>query len=144
MTQSPQPIVDQRTGLIELSTDECWDLLDAHGVGRLAVLVGSIPDIFPVNYRVKDREIVVRTEAGTKLAAAVLMGAVAFEIDGIDEDDKTGWSVVVHGRGREPKALEDVVALEELGLSPWAAAEKSRWLVIAPRSVTGRRLPSRT
>lgn len=142
MRRSAQPSVEERTGLVEMDVDECWRLLETRRVGRLAVLVGSTPDIFPVNYCVKEREIVIRTEAGTKLAASVLMGAVAFEIDSIDEADRTGWSVVVHGRGHEPKRLEDVVALEELDLSPWADAEKSRWLVIAPRSVTGRRVPS--
>jgi nitroimidazol reductase NimA-like FMN-containing flavoprotein (pyridoxamine 5'-phosphate oxidase superfamily) len=131
---------DPRTGLVELTPDECWRHLRAGTVGRIAVLVGSTPDIFPVNYAVHAGEIVIRTEAGTKLAAATLMGSVAFEIDGIDDVDHTGWSVVVKGRGREPSGIEERMALDELDLAPWAAAPKSRWLAIAPDEVTGRRV----
>jgi len=130
------------TGLIELSADECWRLLNASGAGRLAVTVGTTPDVFPVNYRVKDGEIVIRTEAGTKLAAATLMRAVAFEIDEIDHAGHKGWSVVVKGHGREPVALEEIVALEELNIEPWVDVPKTRWLVITPTEVTGRRIPS--
>src|SRR5262245_8822040 len=102
---------DARTGLIELSEEECWQLLRAANVGRIAVRVGPTPDVFPVNYRVRGAEIVIRTEAGTKLAAATLMGAVAFEVDEIDTAGRGGWSVVVKGHGREPSELEEVTAL---------------------------------
>jgi hypothetical protein len=105
------------------------------------VAIGSDADIFPVNYRVRDGEVVVRTEAGTKPAASTLHGGVAFEIDQIDSVHRTGWSVVVHGHGREPRTVEEVAALDDLGLEPWVAAEKSRWLVITPQSVSGRRVP---
>ena len=129
---------DPRTGLTVLSNADCWDRLGAEEVGRVAVTVGSAPDIFPVNYRVHRGEIVIRTEAGTKLMAATLMPAVAFEIDGIDHDRHQGWSVVVKGRGREPTHLDELMALDDLGLEPWADAVKTRWLVITPTEVTGR------
>jgi nitroimidazol reductase NimA-like FMN-containing flavoprotein (pyridoxamine 5'-phosphate oxidase superfamily) len=34
----------------ELSSDECHRLLAEHHVGRLAVVVGGQPVIFPLNY----------------------------------------------------------------------------------------------
>jgi nitroimidazol reductase NimA-like FMN-containing flavoprotein (pyridoxamine 5'-phosphate oxidase superfamily) len=132
---------DARTGLIELSEEECWRLLGPEGVGRVAVSVGTTPDVFPVNYRVHQGEIVIRTEAGTKLAAATLMGSVAFEVDEIDRDGHHGWSVVVKGHGREPSDLAEVMALEALRMEPWVDAPKSRWLAITPYEVTGRRIP---
>jgi uncharacterized protein len=131
---------DARTGLVELTEDECWERLRAGTVGRIAVTVGTAPDIFPVNYRIHRGEIVVRTEAGTKLAAATLMGTVAFEVDGADLGAHTGWSVVVKGRGREPQRVDEVVALDELGMAPWVDAPKSRWLVITPHEITGRQI----
>jgi nitroimidazol reductase NimA-like FMN-containing flavoprotein (pyridoxamine 5'-phosphate oxidase superfamily) len=131
---------DARTGLVELTEDECWARLRSHTVGRVAVSVGTTPDVFPVNYRVRGDEIVIRTEAGTKLAAATMMTSVAFEIDEIRPTERTGWSVVVHGRGSEPVRLEDVLALEDLGMEPWVDAPKSRWLIIEPTAVTGRRI----
>lgn len=96
---------DPRTGLVELDEEECWRLLAGEQVGRLAVIVGTHPDIFPVNYRVWNRRIVIRTEAGTKLAGAVLDRFVAFEVDEVDVADHSGWSVVVAGTAHEPDDL---------------------------------------
>jgi uncharacterized protein len=132
---------DPHTGLAEIDGSTCWELLESRSVGRLAVAVGTHPDIFPVNYATHLGRIVIRTEAGTKLAAAVLMGSVAFEVDEIDADAHTGWSVVVTGTAREPNTLEEEVAMESLGLTPWAQVPKTRFLVITPGRVTGRRLP---
>jgi len=141
MTEGYDIRPDERTGMIELTTEKCWELLHATTTGRVAVTVGTTPDIFPVNYRVKDGEIIIRTEAGTKLAAGSMMPAIAFEIDDVDVDGHTGWSVVVKGRGREPSTLDEVLALDELGMEPWVDAPKSRWLAITPHSVTGRQIP---
>lgn len=131
---------EARTELVELTDDECWQLLRAGNVGRVAVNVGSAPDIFPVNYVVHAGEIVVHTEAGTKLAAATLMHSVAFEIDAIDGTTRTGWSVVVKGAGREATRLDEILEMEDLGVVPWVTSPKSRWLVITPSQVTGRRI----
>jgi nitroimidazol reductase NimA-like FMN-containing flavoprotein (pyridoxamine 5'-phosphate oxidase superfamily) len=139
--KGPSDRPDARTGLVELTEEECWEFLRSTSVGRVAVTVGTTPDVFPVNYRARNGEIVIRTEAGTKLAAATLMTTVAFEIDEIDPKSRKGWSVVVKGRGREPTQLDELLALDELGLEPWVEAPKSRWLVITPREVTGRRIP---
>lgn len=133
---------DSRTGLEEMAVAECWERLESARFGRVAVTVGSTPDIFPVLFRVRDGEIVIRTEAGTKLAAGTLMPAVAFEIDEIDPETHTGWSVVVKGHGREPQLLDELMALDELGMEPWVKTPKTRWLVVTPREVTGRRIPS--
>ncbi len=130
---STQPIETMTEG-------ECWARLGNHVIGRLVVSVGHQPDIFPVNYRIDDDEIVVRTAEGTKLAAAIMGGLVAFEIDDFDELGHTGWSVVVHGTARESVVLEDVMHDDEIGIDPWAAGEKGRVMRIAPDRITGRRV----
>ena len=134
---------DAHTGLAEIDEPDCWELLGSQSVGRLAVAVGSHPDIFPVNYATHEGRIVIRTEAGTKLAAAVLMRAVAFEVDQIDADAHTGWSVVIAGSAREPGTLEEELEMEALDLTPWADVPKTRFIIITPERVTGRRLPGR-
>ena len=53
-----------------LSTNQCWELLRQSPVGRLAVIVDSRPEIFPVNHVADHETIVFRTTAGTGLAAA--------------------------------------------------------------------------
>jgi nitroimidazol reductase NimA-like FMN-containing flavoprotein (pyridoxamine 5'-phosphate oxidase superfamily) len=106
--------------------------------------VGSQPDIFPVNYVVEDGEIIVRTAEGTKLAAAIMGGRVAFEIDEFNADNHTGWSVVVHGTAREAEGLLDVMHDEEIDTSPWADGAKLRVVHITPDHVTGRAIGALT
>jgi uncharacterized protein len=134
---------DERTGLEHLDEAMCWRLLEDGTVGRLAVAVGRQPDIFPVSYLVRDRSIMFRTAGGTKLAGALLGGLVAFEIDAVDEDNRVGWSVVVHGTATEAETLDEVLAAEQLPLEPWVDATKDRWVTITPTEVTGRRIPIR-
>ena len=49
-----------RKDVEDLSADDCWELLRADGVGRLAVVVDGEPDVFPVNYVVDRATIVFR------------------------------------------------------------------------------------
>jgi len=122
-----------------LDEPTCWDLLEANTVGRLAVDVGGQPDIFPINYVVDHGSIVFRTGAGTKLASAVLMRHVAFEIDGYDPADRSVWSVVIKGFATELERLTDVLTAEDLPLYPWIATVKPSFVRIDARDVSGRR-----
>jgi len=128
-----------RLGMTVLSDDECYQLLRSVQVGRLAVAIGPHPDIFPVNHVVDGRSIVFRTLEGTKLAAAVLTPAVAFEVDGIIEASDEAWSVVVKGRAREVTGLTELLDALDLPLYPWQAAPKHRFVRIIPTEVSGRR-----
>jgi nitroimidazol reductase NimA-like FMN-containing flavoprotein (pyridoxamine 5'-phosphate oxidase superfamily) len=40
---------------------ECWELLATQRVGRVAVIVGHYPLVFPVKYAVDDKKILYRT-----------------------------------------------------------------------------------
>jgi nitroimidazol reductase NimA-like FMN-containing flavoprotein (pyridoxamine 5'-phosphate oxidase superfamily) len=128
-----------RLGITILETNTCWELLRATEVGRLAVSIGERPDIFPVNFVVDHGSIVFRTAEGTKLAAAVLGRAVAFEIDGYDAAAGEAWSVVVKGRAAEIERMQDVWDALDLPLFPWHAAPKHRFVRIEPDDVSGRR-----
>ena len=123
----------------ELSQSECWDLLRREVVGRLAVAVANLPDIFPINYIVDHGSIVFRSAPGTKLAAAVLGRGVAFEIDGYDTIDTTAWSVVVKGLARRIENVMDYIEADDLPLFPWHTAPKPDIVRIEPEIVTGRR-----
>jgi nitroimidazol reductase NimA-like FMN-containing flavoprotein (pyridoxamine 5'-phosphate oxidase superfamily) len=132
---------EEKTDLLPMSEIRCWKLLGQKTVGRLAVSITNHPDIFPVNYRVHDKTVVIRTAEGQKLAAAVLGTAVAFEVDALDEDSHTGWSIVVKGQAAEPQRLEDYLSAEDLDIEPWASGDKSRYIVITPDQITGREIP---
>ncbi|HTN81615.1 MAG TPA: pyridoxamine 5'-phosphate oxidase family protein [Acidimicrobiales bacterium] len=122
-----------------LEAHECWELLRGADVGRLAIAIANHPDIFPINYVVDHGSVVFRTAEGTKLAAAVLGTAVAFEADGYDESAGEAWSVVLKGHAVEIQKLHDLFEAADLPLFPWHAAPKQRFVRITPDSVTGRR-----
>ena len=128
-----------RCGITELEHHECWELLRDSEVGRLAVAIAGHPDIFPVNFVVDHGSVVFRTAEGTKLAAAVLGTATAFEVDGYDADAGEAWSVVLKGQAREIGAIQDVFEALDLPLFPWHASRKHRFVRIVPDELTGRR-----
>lgn len=140
-----QPSRTQRTShrtppagsaLIELSREECVQLLRTRLVGRFAVaLPGMAPVVVPVNYVVDDEVVVFRSGTGTKLAALQGM-PVSFEIDEIDQFRRTGWSVLVQGRAYEATRWE----IGHLDLPTWAPGDRGHWVRIVPETVTGRRI----
>lgn len=135
-------MTDGERRLEEMTEVECAALLAEHRVGRIGVVMtDGQPLILPVNYVYDGRRIAVRTDPGTKLASAG-MARVALEIDGIDEQDRSGWSVLVQGRAFEiTDALDEVSELmRDLPVDPWAPGDKASWIRIDPSQVTGRRL----
>ena len=96
--------------------------------------------VLPVNYAMDGEQIVFRTAAGSKLTAAVRRAPVTFEIDHADTAFQTGWSVMVSGFADEAIEAEHIARLEALPLRSWAPGEKDHWVVIAPESITGRRV----
>ena len=61
----------------------------------------ATPKIFPVNYAVDESgDIFFRTDPGSKLDAVATAPTIAFEIDGLDEERQSGWSVLAVGPTR--------------------------------------------
>lgn len=126
--------------LLKLSAAECLALLGNRHLGRIALVESDHPVILPVNYVLDEAAIVFRTAPGTKLDAAALGMPVAFEIDGIDASDRTGWSVLVRGRAEhvtDPATLE---RLRRLPLMPWAPGAKPHYVRIGTEKMSGRRI----
>jgi uncharacterized protein len=122
-----------------LSREESLALLASVPVGRIVFTVRALPAVQPMNFVVDNGGIVIRTGPGTKLAATLRNGVVAFEADEIDSARSMGWSVTVVGRIQE---ITDPFEIERLDatLRPWAAGERPHFLKINPEVVTGRRL----
>jgi hypothetical protein len=134
-----------RTAVRVLSRDECLQLLAAHNFGRLAVTMET-PVIRPVNYAFDERSqsVVFRTAAGSKFHALLLQANAAFEIDGIDADARTGWSVIIIGMAEEITNPSEIRRLERLGLDHWAPGDKPYWMRIRAWTVTGRQIVTAT
>ncbi len=133
-------MIDAWTRLEHVPPDECWALLDAAGVGRIGVLVGGAPEVYPLNFVVDGRSVVFRTDSGSKLLGLRLSPWVCLEIDGFDVEAHTGWSVLVKGTASEVTDAAEQRELAGLPLRLWTAGAKAHWMRIQPTEVTGRRL----
>ena len=126
--------------LSRLSREECLQLLASHRFGRFAYVASARAlDVVPVNYISRaDGSVLFRSGPGPKLSAADRGDVVAFEVDDIDENHHTGWSVLVVGRARR---LTDVEARSEGALpQPWASGPRHNFVRIEPTRIEGRRL----
>jgi nitroimidazol reductase NimA-like FMN-containing flavoprotein (pyridoxamine 5'-phosphate oxidase superfamily) len=120
-----------------LSASESWDLLTSVAFGRLVTSVDGQPEIFPVNFVVQDRTVLIRTAEGTKLVSAAINNNVLFEAD--DHDVTEGWSVILKGVTRTLRSAEELAKAERAQLLPWTATLKQHYPRIQPVSITGRR-----
>jgi uncharacterized protein len=124
----------------ELTKSECFALLAREHLGRVAVVDDRGPMVFPVNFVLDHHMLVLRTDEGTKLDAAMRGSQVAFEIDGADAATRAGWSVVVRGEAVEVTDPVELARLSKLPLHPWAPGAKAHYVRILPAAMTGRRI----
>jgi nitroimidazol reductase NimA-like FMN-containing flavoprotein (pyridoxamine 5'-phosphate oxidase superfamily) len=126
----------------ELTRADCLNRLGKHHLGRLAFIdkVGVMPLIMPVNYLLDHDTVVFRTDAGSKLDAAIRGAPVAFEVDEVDEQRRTGWSVVVSGHAEEVTDPSELARLRDSPLVPWAPGPKANYVRVRPGPITGRRI----
>ena len=124
----------------ELSEAQCHALLAQRHLGRIAVVQNGRPLIFPVNYIVDEAQVVFRTDQGTKLDVAARGSAIAFEVDGIDEAQRAGWSVLLHGQAELVTDPADLERLRRQPLVPWAPGAKPHYVRLRAAKLTGRRI----
>ena len=120
----------------ELPLDECWELLRAHAMGRLAFHLANQVRITPINYVVDKDTLLFRTAEGSKLLGVVMNEDVVFEIDG--ENGHIAWSVIVRGTA---KLLDESAGhrADDLPLRPWVSSNKNNVIEITPTAISGRR-----
>ena len=111
-----------------IEPDECWALLRQRQVGRIGWVYQDQPQILPVTYLVVDHGLTFRTAAASSLAA--ITGSVVFEIDDIDEETQTGWSVVARG---QISTVDGPTQVE-----PWAPGVRDQMRLITVDHVSGR------
>lgn len=126
----------------ELSYESCLRLLRDGDVGRVAVCTPDGPRIVPVNYTVVDDEAVVfRTTPYSVLGVHAWSGRLAFEVDHLDHEEHTGWSVVAAGPGTRVEDPDELARIRTFrDPDSWAGGQ--RWLYVSLRwhELTGRRI----
>jgi transcriptional regulator with XRE-family HTH domain len=137
----PGRLATHALGVLEpVALAECNRLLSPGGIGRIAFAAAGGIMVFPVNYAMIGGSIVLRTGAGSAIAAHG-DDPVSFEADHFDEVLGQGWSVLVHGRAHcvaQPGELAHM--REEERPQPWPAGERDLFVRIVPDRITGRRI----
>lgn len=138
----PAPPSPAALGVEELTTSECWRYVQAGEMGRLAIATDEgRPEVFPIDYRVHDGAVYLRSAPGTKLRLMAQHPAVAFEIDGADA--RAYWSVVVQADAKRLDTDADIEASGILGLVSSSPTAKDNYVRLSPVAITGRRFPRR-
>ena len=131
-----------RRAMRTLSPAECFELLEAGGIGRVGFTSAEGIMVLPVNFAVAGRAIIFRTAPDT-LLALYANAQVSFEADRLDEALREGWSVLIHGHARTITDERAVKRLEDsMQLEPWAPGARDVYVRIAPTLISGRRIES--
>jgi uncharacterized protein len=135
---SPQDERPLTGSLTELSEADCKALLAQHTAGRVGLVAGDGPQILPVTYQYRNGSVIFRTSPFGPLAGLVRRTSVAFEIDSIDEQHKSGWSVLVLGFAEALTHDYLLTSAWETGPVPWADGVRNLFIEIKPRKISGR------
>ena len=139
-----QPEASLVGSMEELDEAECLRLLASTTVGRVGFVVNERPIVLPVNYAIDGRTVVFRTGEGTVLNKTALQ-IIAFEVDQIDAETHSGWSVLAQGIAQDVGTAIDTRSeeLRALALVTWAPDKRDRWFRLDADTLTGRRLSVR-
>ena len=122
----------------ELSEAECQELLAQHTAGRVGFMAPDGPQILPVTYQYRNGDVIFRTSPAGALSGLVRRTSVAFEIDDIEEQNKSGWSVLVLGFAEAIAHNYLLTSAWETGPVPWADGVRNLFIEIKPRKISGR------
>lgn len=132
-------------GSIVLPIPECRRLLALAAkegrVGRLGVATDRAPVVVPVNFTLHGGLVLARVGTGY-LSRAAAGQLVAFEVDEVDEDTASAWSVLV--RGLATLIESPTVAEFEAAGEPLVPEPGDNVLTIRPDTLTGRRFNIRS
>jgi len=130
--------------LVTLPRDECLELLAAESFGRVVVTVGvdHRPLVRPVLYIFDQgaKAVTFRSVPGTKLHALLRSASACFEIDSVDLEARTGWSVIVYGVTEAVLHPTEIRRLEASGLDSFAAGSQTEWIRVRATTITGMRV----
>jgi hypothetical protein len=144
---SPQPRADPTIWDPEverLDDTDCWRLISAADVGRLAYDGQFGLTVLPVRYQVDQGSLVFRIALGSPTDEDLRTGIrgaeyrVAVEIDDVGTDAPGGWFVLIQGDAHHADPDADRASAAEPGVEGSAGAE--HFVRVTPAVITGRRL----
>lgn len=122
-----------------MGRQQCLDLIESHHLAHIAWQAADLPQILPISYAMHQGSVYFRTLPDGLLAELAQPTSVALEVDDLDQQTRTGWSIVLHGHSsavREPDELTDLWASDSL--VPWASGNRTLFIRIRPDRIEGR------
>jgi uncharacterized protein len=116
---------------------DCWGLLESQEIARVAWLGAGGVAVVPVNHTLADGSLWFRTDPDTALGRECGGQRVVVEVDSVDAQTRSGWSVVVAGTA-ELVAAADVPELVDLRV--WPTGSRNLFVRVDSAEVSGRRL----
>jgi len=132
----------KRTWLVSLTEETCWSLVGSAKVGRLGVVIDGRPLVFPICHVFTDGCVFFPTNEGSKMHGALSWPWVGCEVDGVEDDQLSAWSVMIGGSAEVVAEPGRIAELEALQSFTFRHAGPLRWIRIVPETVTGRRIAS--
>lgn len=88
---------DVWTGFQTMTAAECRRLLTTCEIGRVAISVGALPLVLPVQYSLHGDQLLLRTPGHHEVSDSIQGQVVGFQSDRLDLDHGVGWCVSVTG-----------------------------------------------
>lgn len=127
--------------LRDLPYEECLRLLVGEAVGRIAICTPDGPHVVPVNYVVDEESIVFRTAPYSVVGSNADGARLALEVDALEPESMTGWSVLATGAGAMLSDTFDIARVRmHGGPSPWAGGLRPMHIRLTWHTLTGRRV----
>ncbi|MGO4489277.1 pyridoxamine 5'-phosphate oxidase family protein [Microbacterium sp. 2RAF4] len=121
-----------------LDEQQAYELLTTTTIGRIGFVHEGRVQIYPVNFALSGRDLLLRTSPEGVLADLTREDATsaAFEVDYHDPLGSTAWSVLVHGT--LSRVADDDVAGVAARVNPWAGEDRDLPLALQIESIAGR------
>ncbi|MEU8226133.1 pyridoxamine 5'-phosphate oxidase family protein [Kribbella sp. NPDC048915] len=123
-----------------VSEAECLRLLGSVAIGRLVYTRNGLPAVRLVNFILDTATIVFSSGPGDKFLAAERGDVVAFEVDDVDLERHTGWTVTAIGHLSVVSDDEAAELRRTLPIRSWLPMDNPRLVRLGVETVHGRRL----
>lgn len=127
-------------GLEVMTPQDCLRLLGSVSVGRIAYTDQALPAVQPVTFLLDNDALLVRTGEGAQLAGAARNAVVAFQVDDLDPETRSGWAVMVVGYAQEITDPDEVRRMKQLPLRAWFTTDHDHFIRVSIELIDGRRL----
>lgn len=135
------PASSDPRSLEQLHVHECWRLVGRHGLGRLGFVGRSHLQVVPTMYDAQHGTAYFRASTFGALARSVHDKMTVLQVDDIDPETFTGWSVTITGTAHRVQDAGTLALLSCHGRPPvWVPGTSTQWIALPADTIEGQRV----